>query len=476
MHLSSCEMPGVRERVRAAGVPFVPMPGRHPDPADLKTTLGTLDKLSRDGRPWLAIDGYHLDADYQRAVRREGYRLLVLDDFGHQPEYHADILLNQNPGAESLAYRTDAETLLLLGFHYALLRPEFCGRRRLRRDIPEVARKVLITFGGSDPDDMASKALQALQLVDVEGLQAVIVVGTAYAHLDRLQARAAKSRVNIQILRDIQDMRARMEWADVALAAGGSTIAELSYLGLPALLVTLAENQRRGAMAMQALGLGRFAGRARSAAPVELARLLTQLCRDAAFRREAAARGQSMVDGAGARRVVDAMAALDAARLDRAVAVRLAEPEDALDVWRLSNEPGVRANSFAPDPIPLERHMEWFPDQLKRQDVRYWVLTIADTLACQVRYSREDAETAEVHFSVRGAFRGKGLGTLALRRTCGQACTELGVRRVIGHVIAPNEASARAFAKAGFARLADSSAGGRPCMVFELLRSPAARP
>ena len=120
--LSHCETIALRSRVEAAGFVFIPIEHSHPAPGDLPRTLDMLKELAAN---WVVLDNYYFDSAYQAAIRQAGYRLLAIDDVGHLAEYHADILLNQNIGAEKIRYRCDPDTRFLAGTRYVLLRPEF---------------------------------------------------------------------------------------------------------------------------------------------------------------------------------------------------------------------------------------------------------------------------------------------------------------------------------------------------------------
>src|SRR5215471_826425 len=99
---------------------------------------------------WIVADSYNFGPGYQRDVRAAGLRLLLLDDYGHAGEYSAELVLNQNLGANADLYaRREPHTQLLLGPRYALLRAEFSCWHDWERNIPAVARKVLVTLGGS---------------------------------------------------------------------------------------------------------------------------------------------------------------------------------------------------------------------------------------------------------------------------------------------------------------------------------------
>ena len=117
--LSHCKQDGLRRRIEATGIPFVPLNASHPHPLDLRTTLSLAQTCAqKSASPWIVLDGYHLDPAYQQSIQLAGYRLLVIDDMAHQPQYFTDILLNQNLGAEQLTYPCSPDTQKLLGAQY----------------------------------------------------------------------------------------------------------------------------------------------------------------------------------------------------------------------------------------------------------------------------------------------------------------------------------------------------------------------
>src|SRR5205807_493566 len=108
----------------------------------------------------IVADGYHFGSDFQEQISRATLRLLLCDDYGHSQCYHADFILNQNLGATAELYgKRAAQTRLLLGPSYVLLRTEFLSRRNFRREVPEKGTKVLVTLGGADPDNVTKKVL-----------------------------------------------------------------------------------------------------------------------------------------------------------------------------------------------------------------------------------------------------------------------------------------------------------------------------
>ncbi len=92
---------------------------------------------------WIVVDGYQFGADYQRALKDAGLRVLFLDDYGHARRYSADLVLNQNVCASTAIYGDrEAQTRLLLGPRYSLLRREFAAWRNWNREISSSCHRV----------------------------------------------------------------------------------------------------------------------------------------------------------------------------------------------------------------------------------------------------------------------------------------------------------------------------------------------
>ena len=225
--------PALKTRLLSEGMEVLALEHGSGSPEDARETA----QLARSrGADWVVVDGYHFGADYQRLIKDSGLRLLCIDDYGHAAHYSADLVLNQNINAtEELYPSREANTRLLLGTRYVLLRREFWPWRGWRREIPAVARKVLVTLGGGDPDNVTLKVIQALAQVEIEGLEAVVVVGAANPHLQELQAVVKDLPFPIRLESNVTNMPELMAWADVAITAGGSTCWESAFMGLPAL-------------------------------------------------------------------------------------------------------------------------------------------------------------------------------------------------------------------------------------------------
>lgn len=227
---------------------------------------------------WAVFDSYALGEGDRRQVLETDMKLLCIDDQA-RGRFSADVILNANPGARASEYRCARPTRLLLGSRYCLLRAPFRRRMPAKR-IAKRARRLLVSFGGTDPLRMADRVLSALP----SGFEVRVLRGATAS-----------------------ETAALMKWADMAVTAAGSTCWELARVGVPLLAVACAENQRRVADAVHRRGIGMSLGSRQDLIPGRLRDRLETLAADPERRERMSRKGQKIVDGRGVERVIEVM-------------------------------------------------------------------------------------------------------------------------------------------------------------------------
>ncbi len=412
---------------------------------------------------WVVLDGYRFDADYQASLKSRGLRVLLIDDDVHAEKYLADLLLNQNAHAvESLYHSRAPYTRLLLGPRYAMLRREFHALRNWHREIPEFARRVLITMGGSDPDNFTLQVLQALPLVEAESLEIVVVIGGSNPHRAILEKAAAglHARYALRLVENALNMPELMTWADVAVSAAGTTSWEMCLLGLPFLVVDLARNQVPVAERLHELGVAWHVASSRDCSSVKIASDLTRLLASGEARSRMSRAGEKLVDGRGASRVCAAM-------LKGVVAVRRAKESDCRLLWEWANDAEVRASAFSQAAIGWEEHSAWFRAWTADEGCLILIGELADGRAIgQVRIDRLSNGEAEIDVSVARDFRGAGYGSLLLEAALQEAFAAGRIKKVHALIRPENLASVRAFEGAGFLKLGEEQVRGNAALHY----------
>ena len=257
---------------------------------------------------WVVVDGYVFGYEYQRSLANAGFRVLFFDDHGHARRYCADIVLNQNlHGNQSLYAQREPQTHLLVGTRYALLRKEFWPWRDWRRDTPEVARRVLVTLGGSDEANVTRQVVRALQATKTADMDVLVVVGGTNPNYDSLRRDIQDAAMSIRIERNVADMAARMAWADLAVSAGGSTSWELAFMGLPSVVIPLSRGEDELAGCLAQHGVCVTMGWRDCVNQADTAATFRSLVFDPRRREQISLAGRRLVDGLGSERVLSVM-------------------------------------------------------------------------------------------------------------------------------------------------------------------------
>jgi UDP-2,4-diacetamido-2,4,6-trideoxy-beta-L-altropyranose hydrolase len=204
---------------------------------------------------WLVVDHYALDQRWEHALQASCRKLMVIDDLADRP-HQCDLLLDQNLGRQMADYENlvPADCKLLVGPNFALLRPEFAALRSysLQRRQHPVLKNILITMGGVDQPNATGRVLQALNHCRLpEDCRITVVMGAQAPWLAQVQALAQDMPWPTQVLVNIHDMAQYMADSDLAIGAAGGTSWERCCLGLPSLMIVLADNQKSGAQALQ---------------------------------------------------------------------------------------------------------------------------------------------------------------------------------------------------------------------------------
>jgi len=275
------------------------------DSGSIEDSIQFITILRETGADWVVVDGYHFGAEYQKRIKDAGLSLLFIDDYGHADHYYADIILNQNIYAEPSIYKNiEPYTQLLLGTRYALLRKEFLKFSGWKREIPEVAHKVLVTFGGGDPPNVTLKVIESLKKVRVDNLEVIIVVGGANPHYSEL-IKAIQNFPKFKIINNGADMPNLIAWADLAISAGGSTNLELAFMGLPSITINHAQNQILNSKVLDQFGLVKNLGWFEKLKQKDISSAVEYFMKSKDKRRQMAEKGRILVDGGGSKRVIE---------------------------------------------------------------------------------------------------------------------------------------------------------------------------
>ncbi|SEH88140.1 UDP-2,4-diacetamido-2,4,6-trideoxy-beta-L-altropyranose hydrolase [Halobacillus karajensis] len=225
---------------------------------------------------WLVVDHYELDARWEKSISPHVKKLMVIDDLADRA-HDCDLLLDQNlykRMEERYVGLVPERTTLLLGPAYTLLREEFFLSSPSKEEWDGKIRRILVSFGGSDPTNETMKALQAVERLKITP-RVDVVIGKNHPHkqaITRLCERHEKVELHIQT----REMARLMERADLAIGAGGSSVWERCYMELPSLVIETAANQTEVISSLRETGAIFYLGKS---SEVNVGRLSQSLAR-----------------------------------------------------------------------------------------------------------------------------------------------------------------------------------------------------
>lgn len=198
-----------------------------------------IEFVDREGYTLVINDILDTDASYVTRLRGAGKRVVInFEDLG-SGAIVADLVINA-----LYEYSTPLPNQRF-GWRYVCLRDEFLQVPQ-ERVVPEQAKVLLITFGGTDPNDLTSRALvTASKALRGTGAEVHVVLGLGNPRVDQIVQLAESLRSSfgsVEVYTRVRRMSSLMRQADLALTSNGRTVFELACCGVP--MITISQNER----------------------------------------------------------------------------------------------------------------------------------------------------------------------------------------------------------------------------------------
>jgi len=403
----------------------------------------TLEALQTDA-DWLVVDHYGLGASWEAAMHEQVPHILVMDDLADR-HHDCDVLIDPTYPGDAPRYSGLVPTTahLLLGPRYAQMSGAYAAAVERSGAAPRDGSRLLVFYGGTDIHDLTSRTLRAASREGLSDLPADVIVGATNPQRSAVEA-LARTRPGTTVHPPQPALADLMARCSIAATAGGVTLWERLCLGLPGVVVSLAENQVDSCQALAEAGLITYLGGIEEASDDVIADALQHMLDEPTLTAETAEAGQALVDGLGARRVAEILVPSTAGDL----VLREAVAADRGRYFAWANDPAVRRSALSTRPITWDEHRAWFDRRLASTDCHLLVMEAHGLPVGQARFDIAD-DVAILDYSVDEAVRGRGWGEILLTR----AIDDLRTRRsvdIIADVRLDNAASAATLARAGF--------------------------
>jgi UDP-2,4-diacetamido-2,4,6-trideoxy-beta-L-altropyranose hydrolase len=222
----------------------------------------TRKAISRGIKPkLLVVDHYAIDVRWENYLRPSVEQIFVIDDLANRV-HDADFLLDQNL-IENFKHRYDKkipkDCISLLGPKYSLLHPIYQELRKTCKIRFGPIKRILIFFGGADPMNMTGMVLSAFISLKRFDIEVDVVINNSSPHIHSIfQQKAGLSNIHLHM--NLSSLAPLIMAADLGIGACGISSWERLCLGLPSIVITIADNQHPIAKELHKLGLVNWVG------------------------------------------------------------------------------------------------------------------------------------------------------------------------------------------------------------------------
>ena len=414
--------------------------------------------LKANALDWLVVDHYAFDERWEKAVRRNGMQIMVIDDLADRP-HDCDLLLDQNLGREAIDYEglVPEQCKLLIGPRYALLRPEFAEKRTeslIRRKNGKLEH-VLVSMGGIDQDNITGRVTSAIQDLELPfDCRLTVVMGENAPWFEEVEEHAAKMRRPMTVLRGVNDMATLMSTADLAIGGAGVSTWERCSVGLPTMLFTMAANQASNAHAMMSAGAALHVNPSVDDLRESFQKNFARIYKPGNLQR-LSERSASQCDGEGTARVLAEIMPCE-------VSFRDAELKDSRRIWEWRRYPRRERFNKNDSESDFYEHHDWFANALSDSDRRFRIVQLGRLPCGYLRLDRLPKWSGSISICLSADARGKKLSRTVLHEA-DRVARDFGINKIDAEIHRENQASIRAFESAGYAMAVDSS----PFMTYQ---------
>lgn len=325
------------------------------EPACIHNQIGDVE--------FLVVDHYERGIEFEIQCKSFANAIIVIDDAPDR-DHNCDILIDQTYRRNETDYqsRVRKDCFLLTGTDYALLRPEFRKARILSSRGPKTSTKLellLISCGFTDPDNLTGTALDILFSTDLE-FKIDVVLGAGAPHLENVREKCLLMGEKVKLHISPPNMAELMIKADLAISTAGSSSWERCCIGLPALMMIAADNQRNIASELSRIG---------AASLIDLddaeffATQLKAFVEDPVALQEMSEKSKALCDGLGVARVVVELSP-PCSKSGEPIRLRRAIKSDGDQMLLWQQSPDVRKYFHNPRVPNREQHFKWLQEVL----------------------------------------------------------------------------------------------------------------
>lgn len=403
----------------------------------------------------VVLDGYGYNLTYQKEIKKHCFKLMCIDDI-HDREFVADVIINHSEGLKPKNYKSGPFSKLYLGTRYAILRGSFLAKHK--PTLFEKTHRAFVNMGGTDQQNFTQRALNVcLKNKSIGSID--VVVGSFYAHREKLNALILKYKnVRIKIHSNLseKEIYTLMKKSTVAICSASTISYEYASVGGFLFVYQTVLNQKN---------IYKFLIQSKVAFPFSSFDKQLKVLSNKKKATEYFKNRNTYFSGNSKTNLA---AIFEDLEKERNLELRLAKENDVMTYYHWANDPDVRKNAVHSESIPLDNHKKWFASKLKSGSSALYIFEINGIALGQVRLVEEKGK-AVIDYSVDKKFRGKGYGSIILKKAIEAYWLRHPAHQIVAKAKSTNLASNRVFENLGFKNKPTSTTRGVTYCSYALL-------
>ncbi|MBF0506847.1 MAG: hypothetical protein HQL09_08420 [Nitrospirae bacterium] len=263
-----------------------------------------LPLLDEHGCSLVMMDTKKPVAGLVKALKGSGFKVILMDTVT-EARLDADIVIYPTAVFKNNFNWKGFQGKVFYGAEYVPIAESFReSRQRYGEKVLDPPYRILVTMGGSDPNHLTYKVVSALRGWDGPVIIKV-VIGPSFSPDENLEILEAEKDLNIEFIRNIEDLSLLMAESHIAITALGTTLYELAYLGVPSVIIANYKNDESDMEAFKKLGIAFPLGYYKDVKVEDIRSAVEELLGNRDLYKEMSRKGNTLINGHGSERIVD---------------------------------------------------------------------------------------------------------------------------------------------------------------------------
>lgn len=250
------------------------------------------------------LDHYFIPSSWENKIQKLRLPLVVIDDLADRP-HHCDIVVDTNHLGDRTPFRYDDlvshDCLKLLGPKFSILGTEYSQLQNLKPRNGKVKR-ILVCMGGADHKNETLKVLSGVKKLNRSDLFFDVVIGPSN-QFKQIIINTCQEMSNARLHIAPTSLLPLMNDADLMISGGGTTNWERLCLGLPGIIIGIAENQREINEVLHSDNLAFYLGQSENVSEKDIIKALVMATENKNLLLEQSNNSMLVIDGKGAYRL-----------------------------------------------------------------------------------------------------------------------------------------------------------------------------